>query len=94
MGFGGSVAAMIASIKANEAQRSQRRASYKNGTYSKASYGKFVDHKKMSPSDFAAFKEKLEKERKAEQLKTIILIVVSAIVAVGLLLGAASYFSN
>lgn len=94
MGFGGSVSAMIASIKANDALRAQRRSAFKEGTYSKASYGKFVDHKKMSPTDFAAFKEKLQKERKAEQLKTILLIVVSAIVAVVLLWGAATYFSS
>lgn len=94
MGFGGSVAAMIASIKANDAQRAKRRASYKDGTYTKASYGEFVDHKKMSPTDFAAFKQKLHKEKRAEQLKTIVLIVVSAVVAVALLWGVATYLSS
>ena len=85
MGFGGSVAAMIASIKANNAQRASRKANYRDlKSFGSVGYGKFVDHKKMSPAAFTAFKEKLEAQKRLETKKTIILIVISVVVAISL----------
>ncbi|MDX1462892.1 MAG: hypothetical protein R3359_07540 [Marinirhabdus sp.] len=65
MGFGGSVAAMIASIKANNAQRAIRKSNYKDSVKNgSVGYGKLIDHKKMSPTEFAAFKEKLLRQKR------------------------------
>ena len=86
MGFGGSVAAMIASIKANNAQRASRKSSYGDlKSFGSVSYGELIDHKKISPSDFAAFKADLLQKKKAESRKTWLLVLISIPTAIGLI---------
>ncbi|QIE60757.1 hypothetical protein G5B37_14690 [Rasiella rasia] len=86
MGFGGSVAAMLASIKANNAQLARRKANYRDSkSYGSVTYGKLEDHTKMSPTEFTAFKEKLAKEKRAESRKTMVLIAISVPAAIGLI---------
>jgi hypothetical protein len=64
MGFGGSAAAMMQSIKLNKAQLKSSKSYFdKDKSYAKA-YGDFVDHKKMTPAQFEAFKSKLKKRGK------------------------------
>ena len=86
MGFGGSVAAMLSSLKNNKNQLGKKDKYFnkKVDGYSD-SYGKLVDHKKMSPYQMEEFKKKLKAERKNEQLTTYIWFV-SALVIVVLLI--------
>ena len=86
MGFGGSVAAMIASIKANNAQRANRKSNYKDSVKNgSVGYGKLIDHKKMSAPEFAAFKAKLIEKRKSETRRIWFLAGISIPAAIGLL---------
>ncbi|MAY23578.1 MAG: hypothetical protein CMC74_12420 [Flavobacteriaceae bacterium] len=89
MGFGGSVAAMIASLKNNKRDRTTLYDKDKKGkNASGSSYGAFVDHKKMSPEEFKAFQQKLKEKKKAETKRQLILFGVIVLVVVAFV----SYF--
>lgn len=88
MGFIGSTQAMIQSIRANRAQlKSQNQKGYfEKDVDNVESYGKFEDHKKMTPEQFAAFKAQV-KQREAENTKRLaitfgiaVVIIVSGVV--------------
>ena len=82
MGFGGSVAAMMQSLKANKAQLKNSRTYFeKDKNYAKT-YGDFVDHKKMTPDQFEAFKNKLQQEKKEHQKKVFITISIITLISV------------
>ena len=53
MGFGGSALAMIQTLKNNVKQLASRNKYFDKKTDSQSVYGKFIDHKKMSPKEFA-----------------------------------------
>ena len=86
MGFGGSVASMIQSLRGNRAQlNSQNKKGYfEKDVESVETYGKFEDHKKMSPAQFAAYKAKVKrreagnKKRLAITFGLVVVILVSA----------------
>ena len=90
MGFVGSAAAMIQSIRGNRAQlNSKRRDGYFEKDVDKmVSRGKFEDHKKMSPAQFAAFKAQV-KQREADNLKRL---TISFGIAVVIIVSAGVYF--
>ena len=66
MGFGGSVAAMIASIKANNAQRASRKSSYGDlKSFGSVSYGELIDHKKNESKRFCGLQSRPATEEKS-----------------------------
>jgi len=67
MGFGGSVAAMIQSLKANK--RTRVSMFEKDVDKHQKMYGQFTDHKKMSPKAFTLFKKRLELQEQARKRK-------------------------
>jgi hypothetical protein len=82
MGFGGSAAAMIQSLRSNAKQLAKRKNYFEKNPASK--YGtstKIVDYKKMSPAQFAAFKQKL-KENELRRQKRLAFIFGSAMLVI------------
>ncbi|MCG2417857.1 hypothetical protein K8089_02400 [Aequorivita sp. F47161] len=89
MGFGGSAAAMIQSIRSNAKQLAKRNNYFEKNPASK--YGtstKVVDYKKMSPAQFAAFKQKL-KESELRRQKNVAIVFSSVMLVI---VGALIYF--
>ena len=86
MSFGGSALAMMQTLKNNAKQLAKRKGYFDKNKPSYSTYGKFVDHKKMSPEDFEAFKLKLKKNELRRQIKLgvvsgiAVIIIVSTVV--------------
>lgn len=73
MGFGGSAAAMVQSIRSNAKQLSKRKKYFeKEVSAISESSTKIVDYKKMSPEKFMAFKQKLKENESRRQKKLAI----------------------
>lgn len=87
MGFGGSVAAMLTSLKNNK--RDRKTAFDKETGKMRSTYGKFVDHKKLSAEDFAAFKLKMVKQKRRSRIVLLVQIFISICITLGLII----YFS-
>ncbi len=82
MGFGGSAAAMIQTIRNNANQLAKRKNYFEKDVASKyGSSTKVVDHKKMSPAQFAAFKQKL-KENELRRQKNLAFVFGSAMLVI------------
>ncbi|AFL81899.1 hypothetical protein Aeqsu_2441 [Aequorivita sublithincola DSM 14238] len=82
MGFGGSAAAMIQSIRNNAKQLANRKNYFEKDVSSK--YGtstKVVDYKKMSPAQFVAFKQKL-KENELRRQKNLVFVFGSIMLVI------------
>jgi len=79
MSFGGSVLAMITSLKNNK--RSRTSIFEKEILENKSNYSDFVDHKKMSPQELQKFRSALVAKRQKEQ-KKLLIIFTSIIVLV------------
>ncbi len=82
MGFGGSAAAMIQSIRNNAKQLAKRNNYFEKDVPSK--YGtptKIVDYKKMSPAQFEAFKKKL-KENELRRQKHLVIVFGSVMLLI------------
>jgi|GEM_PF-1021552 len=87
MGFGGSALAMAQTLR-NNAKQLVKRDKYfeKNITPSNSNYGKIIDYKKMSPEQFATFKQKL-RQTEIERQKRLVLVFGSVmVVIVGILI--------
>lgn len=72
MGFGGSVAAMITSLKNNKRERKTRF----DKDMGQVDRKPFVDHKKSSPEQLAALRERIKQEQALTSLRTNVLIVL------------------
>ncbi|HBR54577.1 MAG TPA: hypothetical protein DEA82_10515 [Flavobacteriaceae bacterium] len=80
MAFVGYIASVIAK-KANDVRRERKKASFnQQRSYSSGIYKKFIDHRKMSASQFTAFQEELRKQRRNLTIKNIVLVVFSSLV--------------
>ncbi len=84
MGFGGSVSAMISSLKNNKRSRTSTFEKLKK--YEKSTYKKELIEKKATPQQLKEIRERLQKENKRRRIKTIAVMVIFAIVLVALLL--------
>ncbi|MEH6765076.1 hypothetical protein [Aequorivita antarctica] len=87
MGFGGSAAAMIQSIRYNAKQLAKRNNYFEKDVASK--YGtstKIVDYKKMSPAQFVAFKQKLKQNEVSRQKRLTIVFGGVMVVILGVLI--------
>lgn len=87
MGFGGSAAAMIQSIRNNANQLAKRNNYFEKDVASK--YGtstKIVDYKKMSPAQFVAFKQKLKQNEVRRQKRLTIVFGSIMFVILGVLI--------
>lgn len=74
MGFGGSAAAMIQSLKNNRNQLRKRDKYFdKDANPMGSSYGKLEDHKKMTPYEFKAFQKKLQ-QNDAKRMRKLLLV--------------------
>ncbi len=85
MGFGGSALAMAQTLKNNAKQLAKRDKYFEKGvTPSIGNYGKIIDHKKMSPEQFEAFKLKLRQNelRRQKNLAIIFGSIMLVIIAV------------
>ncbi|MCR9182850.1 MAG: hypothetical protein NXH73_07985 [Flavobacteriaceae bacterium] len=90
MGFGGSVHAMIVSLKNNKRKRTtlfEKEIIENNGAY-----GKFTDTKKMSSLEFKKFQEKLKEERKRSRRKFLIVFSLVLTVVLAVLIYFLFYF--
>lgn len=86
MGFGGSAAAMIQVLRNNSKQLAQRDKYFdKKVNHGNGSFGRFVDHKKMTAEELQAFKLQLAKKRKNKTIKTYVIVLISLLVALFLL---------
>ena len=88
MGFGGSAAAMVQSIRNNARQLAKRNNYFEKDVPSK--YGtstKIVDYKKMPPHEFEAFKQRL-KENELRRQKRLIIVFGSIMI---IIIGASAY---
>lgn len=85
MGFGGSVAAMMQSMKTNRAQLKKRDRYFDKEVNHEKAYGDFTDHKKMSAAQFENFKAKLKQQEKERSRKLLIIFSVVMIVIIGML---------
>ncbi|UAB80323.1 hypothetical protein INR76_09355 [Marixanthomonas sp. SCSIO 43207] len=88
MGFGGSALAMIQTLKNNAKQLASRNKYFDKKTDSQSVYGKFIDHKKMSPKEFEEFKKKLKTEASLQHKK----VVITYGIVISLTVGLAVYF--
>ena len=82
MGFGGSAAAMLQSIRNNAKLLAKRNNYFEKGVAKK--YGtstKIIDYKKLSPAQFKAFKHKL-KESEIRRQKTLAMIFGSVMLVI------------
>lgn len=91
MGFGSS--GMIQSIRNNAKQLTKRKGYFEKGVATnKFSTSKIVDHKKMSPTQFKAFKQQL-KETELRRQKRLALIFGSIMtVILGVVIYTLFYF--
>lgn len=84
MGFGGSAAAMVQSIRNNAKQLAKRNNYFEKDVLSK--YGtpaKVVDHKKMSPEQFEAFKKEIKQKELGRQKKLALIFGSIMLVIIG-----------
>lgn len=91
MSFGGSVHAMIVSLKNNKRKRTtlfEKGIVENNGVYKK-----FTDTKKMSPDEFKRFREKLLEERKQSRKRFLMVFALAMIFFLALLIYFLFYFS-
>ena len=86
MSFGGSVSAMISSLKNNSRAKRKSYFDNKNNKYSNENEKKSVAYKKATPEQIAEIKNKLMKENKKERLKNIIFVIFALISIIMLLL--------
>ena len=87
MGFGGSAAAMVQSIRNNAKQLAKRNNYFEKDVASK--YGtstKIIDYKKMSPAQFEAFKQKLKEDELRRQKNLAIVFGSVMLVIIGVLI--------
>lgn len=87
MGFEGSAAAMIQSLRNNAKQLSKRNNYFEKDVPSK--YGtptKIVDYKKMSPEKFEVFKKKLRENELRRQKHLAIIFGSVMLVVIGILI--------
>ncbi|CAM3493368.1 hypothetical protein [Aequorivita lipolytica] len=87
MGFGGSAAAMVQSIRNNAKQLAKRNSYFEKDVPSK--YGtstKIVDYKRMSPAQFVAFKQKLKENELRRQKHLAIVFGSVMFVIIGVLI--------
>jgi len=82
MSFGGSVAAMILSLKSNK--RTRISMFEKDVDKYQKMYGQFTDHKKMSPQAFALFKKRLKLQEQARKHRLYLIFASVMFVVVGI----------
>lgn len=82
MGFGGSAAAMIQSIRNNAKQLAERQSYFEKDVETRYKYSpKIVDYKKMSSAQFATFKQKLkENEHRRQRNLTIVFGIIMLVI--------------
>ncbi len=82
MGFGGSVQAMITSLKNNDRRRKKRKPFDKDkvGGYGESSKPEY-DFPEATPEVLSEIRERLRKERKTRMIK-IIIVTVALVIAV------------
>ena len=87
MGFGGSAAAMIQSIRNNAKQLAKRESYFEKDVETRYKNSpKIVDYKKMSPDKFAAFKQKLKENEYRRQRHLITVFgIIMLIIIVGMI---------
>lgn len=82
MGFGGSAAAMIESIRNNARQLSKRNNYFERGVYEKYETStKIIDYKKMPPDEFEVFKKRL-RDKEVRRLKRLGIVFGSLMVII------------
>lgn len=92
MSFGGSVAAMLASLRHNKRERTSVFDKDRKEETPTNSYGKLEDHTKMEPYAFNQFKKSLEsKAKKEKRINQLALLIISVLV-IGML-GYILYFA-
>lgn len=91
MSFGGSVHAMIVSLKNNKRKRTT--IFEKDIIENNSAYSKFTDTKKMSPLEFKRFQEKLLKERKQSRKRFLIVFGCTMVLILSVLAYFLFYFS-
>lgn len=90
MSFGGSVHAMITTLKNNK--RTRETLFEKDIIENNSAYGKFSDTKKMSPLEFKKFQVKLFEERKRSRRKFLIVYSIIMIVVLSLIVYLLFFF--
>ncbi len=87
MGFGGSAAAMVQSIRNNAKLLAKRNNYFEKGLAKKYKTStKIIDYKKLSPAQFEAFKQKLKEDESRRQKKlaivfgSVMLVIISGFV--------------
>lgn len=89
MGFGGSAAAMLQSLRNNAKQLAKRKKYFeKEVPAALKEHIKFTDYKKMPPAEFEAFKKKL-KENELNRQKRLFFVFGGIMIVI---IGAISYF--
>jgi len=92
MGFGGSVAAMITSLRSNKRERVSRFDKDKRKQLlnePKGNHDGLIDHTKMGPYEFHLFKRKLERQAKRDtriRLVALAIITILVVTIVGILI--------
>lgn len=82
MGFGGSAAAMVQSIRNNAKQLTKQNRYFEKDVASKYEAStKIIDYKKMSPAQFEAFKQRL-KENELHRQKRLAIIFGSVMLII------------
>lgn len=82
MSFGGSVQAMITSLKMNKRER--KTMFDKEGAKEYGGLGKLGKQNKLSPEAFEAFKKELEIKRKKDQARQRTILVLSLLITAAL----------
>ncbi|WP_457617385.1 hypothetical protein [Lutibacter sp.] len=85
MSFGGSVSAMISSIKNNTRAKRKTYFDRKTSSFRKRDKKNVLDEKKTTPEQLANIREKLAKENRKKSIKTALFIVFIAILIILLL---------
>lgn len=83
MGFGGSVGAMITSLKNNKRSRTSTFKKLKD--YKNVDYGEGKIDKKATPHQLKEIREKLQKENRKKLINTILYFVISFTILIILL---------
>lgn len=91
MGFGGSVHAMITSLKNNKIKRTT--LFEKNVLENNGAYKKFTDTKKMSSIEFNKFQERLKQERDQSRKRFLIVFGFAMVMVLTVLFYFLFYFS-
>ncbi|QAA83049.1 hypothetical protein EI546_15585 [Aequorivita sp. H23M31] len=85
MGFGGSAAAMILTLRNNAKQLAKRNNYFEKDIPSKyPNSAKIIDYKKMSPQQFDTFKQNLKKEERRRLIIVTIVFGTTMIFFVGI----------